>query len=247
VLACLAGGSVLPGAASAAPESERGLLVVEGQGGTTTTVEVEQEVVFRDPRPELSGGRSHAAVLIESAPDAPRPHTRIGAVRVTAFNDGTGQALGVLGFDGRLRPGSYRVTLLGDGPVRAALQLGNPDGPGLRVVPRTPSRTQFLGRAERLPSGDAAASVDLPRSLPKDRRAIQVLLLAEAHLDEVRMCATTGEQCPQRVVAPVSGTGGEPQILAQLVQPFPFPRGLHWSVEGYRLADDRLRAAAIVF
>lgn len=245
VLACLAVASVLPGTASAAPEPERGLLVVEGQGGTTTTLVVAQDVVLRDPFPSLSGGRSHAAVLIESAQDAPR--TRIGAVRVTAFQDGTGEALAPLGADGQLRPGTYRVTLLGDGPVRAAYSLSDPNAPGLRVVPRTPTRTQFFGRAEELPAGQAARAVNLPATLPRNGRAIQVLLLAKTHVSQIRMCATTGEQCPARVVAPASGIDGSPQIVAQLVEPFPRPRGLQWSVDGYRLDADRLRAAAIVF
>jgi hypothetical protein len=152
----------------------------------------------------------------------------------------------VLGFTDRLHPGTYRVTLLGDGPVRASLPLGDPNGPGLRVVPRTPVRTSFLGRAEPLPAGNATAAVDLPRTLPKGRRAIQVLLLAELHVDQIRMCATTGEECGPRVVAPGT-TDGSPQLLGELVAPQPFPRDLRWRVSGYRLEDDRLRAAAIVF
>ena len=249
VVAALAVAAVLPGTASAGPEPEPepGLLVLEGRGGTTTTLELEEEVAFRDPRPTLTRGRSHAAFLVESLDDGPRNRVLIGAVRVTAFRDGTGDKLGVLGLVGRLDRGSYRVTLLGDGPVRASLQLADPDGPGLRVVPRTPVRTQFLGRAEPLPAGHATASVELPRTLPKNRRAIQVLLQQGGpSVGETRMCATTGEECRPRL----GGTGttdGSPQVLAEVVAPFPFPRDLRWRVSGYRLEDDRLRAAAIVF
>ena len=246
-VAALVVAAFLPGTASAGPEPERGLLVLEGRGGTTTTLELEQEVAFRDPRPTLTGGRSHAAFLVESLDDGPRNRVLIGAVRVTAFRDGTGEALGVLGLVGRLDAGSYRVTLLGDGPVRASLQLADPDAPGLRVVPRTPFRTQFFGRAEPLPAGHATASVDLPRTLPKNRRAIQVLLQQGGpSVGETRMCATTGEECRARV----GGTGttnGSPQVLSDVVAPFPFPRDLRWRVSGYRLEGDRLRAAAIVF
>lgn len=238
--------ALLPGAASAGPEPERGLLVVAGQGGTTTVVQVAREVDLGDPRPQLEGGRSHAGVLIESLEVAGGPPVRVGAVRVTAFRDGTQQAQALLGPDSRLRPGSYRVTLLGDGPVRAAYALSDPDGAGLRVLPRTPLRTQFFGRAEPLPAGSATAAVHLPRTLPRDRRAIQVLLLAAPHLDAVRMCATTGPDCDPRPVPPATADGG-PQIVADLVQPAAQPRDLRWKVEGYRLADDRLRAAAIIF
>ena len=246
-VAALVVAAVLPGAASATPPPERGLLVLEGRGGTTTTLELEEEVAFRDPRPTLTRGRTHAAFLVESLDEGPRNRVLIGAVRVTAFRDGTGDKVAFLGLVGRLAAGSYRVTLLGDGHVRASVQLADPDGPGLRVVPRTPVRTQFLARAEPLPAGHATASVDLPRALPKNRRAIQVLLRqGDPEVAETRMCATTGEECRPRVGSPGT-TDGSPQILSEVVAPFPFARDLRWRVSGYRLEDDRLRAAAIVF
>jgi hypothetical protein len=96
-LACLTVAALLPGPASAGAEPERGLLVIEGQGGTTTMLEVEEEVVFRDPRPTLTGGRSHAAFLLESVDVPASPRTRVGAVRVPAFGDGTGDAVACWG------------------------------------------------------------------------------------------------------------------------------------------------------
>jgi hypothetical protein len=235
--------ALLAGPAAAAPEA--GLLVVQGQGGTTTELVLQRELVLEDTRPDLIGGRSHAAVLIEPAEQALGGQGTVGAVSVRAFNDGTGSAVAVLGVESRLRPGRYTVSLLGDGVVRAAYRIG--DDPGISVAPRRVLRTQFLGRAEQLGSPRSAARVDLPGALPRDRRALQVTLLNAQHVSELRMCATGGQQCEALTPLPLAASAGGPQIVAHLVPAASEVRALRWRVDGTRLTADRLRAAAILF
>ena len=259
--ACLVAAGVLPGAASAEPP--RGQLVVEGEGNTTVTLEVQQELRIQDAVPELSGGTSHAAVLVEGQDDGTGPWpVPLGAVRVRAFGDETSEAVGLLGGGGGiLEPGRYRVTLLGDGPVRAVYRLQDPQAPGLRVVPRIPIRSQFFGRAERLLDGRSRATVFLPDVVPAGARAIQVGLTAGTSADDYRMCTADEPRCPGNPLpfcppsplpcgseeTPGLRAGTEPGAQAQLRPAQPARTGLHWSVDGYRDAPGKLRAAAIVF
>ena len=230
---------------AAATDPEQGLLVVQGVGGTTTELVLDRDVRLADPRPELLGGRSHAGVLIEPVERVPGGQGMLGAVSVRAFSDGTGSAMALFGAESRLRPGRYTVTLLGEGVVRAAYDIGG--APGIRIVPRRSLRAQFLGRAEPLPAPRSAARVDLPGTLPKDRRAIQVTLLQAQHASELRMCATTAPRCDSVTPLPLAGSTGGPQIIAQLVPASKDVRALRWSIDGTRLSADRLRAAAILF
>lgn len=240
---------LLPGTASAVPAPERGLLVIEGQGGRTGVLDVPRRIQLADPRPELTGGRSFAGFLVEPMNPEPARVRQFGAVAVRAFRDDTSSAVGMISFESELAPGRYRVTLLGDGPVRVSLPMADRNAEGLTLVPRTLIRTQFLGRAEALPMGRATARVDLPRTLAAGRRAIQVTLFAREHVSQLRMCATTEPQCPQTPPEPlpVAGSAAGPQILPRLVEAAPQVRALRWWTDGVRLEDDRLRIAAIVF
>lgn len=258
-LAALAVGALLPGTAAAAPEP--GVLVVEGRGGTTTTVTVREQVQVRDPQPtELAGGGEYAAVLVEPV-DRPAGSSRLGAVQVRAFRDGTRDSVALLGADGVLEPGQYRVTLLGAGPVRVRWELDSPDSPGLRVEPRTRVPVRFLGRSELLTAGLSQARIDLPGEAPAGRRVIQVGLTDGLAADDYRMCATTEADCPATPV-PVCPPSPVPCGDAALVQPrvgtqaaisallhpaVPQVRALRWSADGYHDTEQLLRGAAIVF
>lgn len=258
--ACLTVAGLLPGTASA--EAERGTLVVEGQGGSTVTFDVEQEVLFGQPFPELFGGRSHAAVLVEpvAVPDFGGRQVTFGAVRVQAFADETSEARASIGVAERMREGRYRISLLGDGPVRAVYQLRDREAPGIRVVPRTRLRTQFFGRAERLLDGRSRAEVALPDVVPAGARVIQVGLTVGTSVDDYRMCQTNERRCKGNPLPacppllpcgddrlPTPRVGGDPSLWALLHQPQATRSGLHWSVDGFREEEGRLRAAAIVF
>ena len=250
-------GALLPGTASAAPEA--GLLVVEGRGGTTMTWVVTEPVTLRAPEATLLGGGAFAAVLITPSGDTAQSG-RLGAVQVRAFRDSTRNTVVPLGADGALEPGRYEVVLLGQGPVRASYPLADAGAPGVRLVPRTPLPVSFLGRAEVLTAGASKARVDLPGALPAGKRAIQVALRDRTSVEDFRMCATSGDACPGRLVpvtapvpglqavpAPLPGTGG-PSAAALVHDRAPSARSLVWSVEGYyQDADDRLRTAAIIF
>lgn len=233
-----------PAPASAA--AERGLLVIQGAGGTTGVLEVPRRLQLAHPRPELAGGRSHAGFLLEPLDPEPGRARAFGAVVIRAFEDDTASTVGFISFEGELAPGRYRVTLLGDAPVRAVYRLANGNDPGLTLTPRTRLRTQFFGRAERLPAVRGMARVDLPGTLPKGRRAVQVALFAQDHQSELRMCATTERDCPTLLPLPLTGSR-EPQAVARLVPAAEQTRALRWWTEGFRLDNDRLRAAAIVF
>ena len=255
-LAVLAG--LLPGGASAAPED--GLLVVEGRGGTTIDVRIDSMPAVVDPRATVRGGQTYAGALIEPL-EVDGPRIRLGAVVVRAFEDQTSDAVGSFGF-GQLGPGSYRVTLLGDGPVRVAWALRESDA-GIRIAPTRAIPVRFLGRAESLAEGRSDGRVDLPGALPAGRRALQVALLSGEAAGDLRVCATQEADCPgqplpacppsplpcRSALTPESYV--QPEDSASMVVRVhgsdPTARALRWSFDGYRLAPDRLRAAAIVF
>lgn len=255
-LAVLAG--LLPGTASADPQ--RGLLVVEGQGNRSAVVELPEGAQLRPPRPVLTGGDRYAGVVIESLSDASWPV--LTALVVRAFRDDTSAAQGFYGLPS-LEPGRYRVTLLGDAPVRAEWQLNDPEQPGIAVAPRTPVVARFLGRAEPLPADWGAARVDMPRALPAGKRALQVMTLVGTRVDEVMMCATAEDSCPRRTL-PACPPSPAPCAVGDTAVPNRYSTGeasmnliynraatdvraLRWAVEGYREEPDRLRAAAIIF
>ena len=255
-LAVLAG--LLPGTASAAAAD--GLLVVEGRGGTTIDVRIDSRpTVYPDPV-VVEGGGAYAGALVEPL-DVQGPKTRLGAVLVRAFRDQTSDSVARAGV-GELAPGTYRVTLLGDGPVRVAWTLGEGDR-GVSVTPTRRIPVRFFGRAEPLAEGRSVSSVDLPGALPAGRRALQVALLSGEAAGDLRMCATTTASCEGRPLPacppaplpcgdavtpePYIDTQGGPTALMRLHASAPEPRALHWSFDGYRLEPDRLRAAAIVF
>lgn len=237
--------ALLPGAASAAPE--RGFLVVEGQGGTTTEwVLTGEPAVLRDPlRAELTGGGAYAGVLLEAVDGSQAD--RVGAVQVRAFADGTKDVVAPFGVDNRLEPGRYRVTLLGRGPVRVRYALTDSARAGLQVVPRTRIPVTFLGRAEQVDFGQSSARVELPRAAAAGKRVVQVALLDGTGVDDLQICATTGSSCDDAGSRLARVGTGDPQAFARLHPAAPAARTLVWSVNGYRAETDRLRAAAIVF
>lgn len=262
VLLCalLAVAGLLPGVATAAPEN--GTLVVEGRGGTTTEWVLKDNASVRAEQVELAGGGAFAGVLIEPL-DHPYSFS-LGALQVRAFNDATRDAVAILGPDGQLEPGRYRVTLFGQGFVSVRYPMGDAAAPGLRVVPRTPTRVSFLGRAESLDMGRDSARVELPGALPAGRRAIQVSLTEGLEVGQREMCATGSSVCEDPVVPqclpspapcdvlPVSRPGagvstGEPQLIARLHRPQPDKRTLLWTVDVHRDTAGKLRAAALVF
>lgn len=250
--------ALLPGAASAAPE--RGALVIEGRGGTTVEWVLGDDdlLTLGSPVPTLAGGGPYAGVLLEALDGSAADRT--GAVQVRAFADRTRDVVAVFGSDVQLEPGRYRVTLLGQGPVRARYPLADRERDGLQITTRSRIPVTFLGRSEQLPLGQSSARVELPRSAAAGKRVLQVGLLDGTAVDDMRMCATDGGSCDN--VAPVCppaapcqdpgsrrprvGRGG-PSAVAQLYPAALVARTLIWSASGYRLEDDRLRAAAIVF
>lgn len=256
-LAVLAG--LLPGTASAAPQ--RGIFVVGGQGNRSAVVVVPEGTNLRTPMPVLTGGDRYAGVVVERL-EASGPVLVTASVVVRAFRDETSPAQGVNGI-GSLGSGEYRVTLLGDAPVRAEWQLSDPEQPGIAVAPRTPVAARFLGRAEPLPADLVAARVDMPGALPAGKRALQVLTLVGTRVDEVVVCATTEDSCPRRTLpacppspapcavgdaaVPNRFSTGEPSMDLLYNPAATDVRALRWAVEGYREEPDRLRAAAIVF
>lgn len=246
----------------AAAEPQRGLLVVQGLGGSSAELVVARRVQLRHPLPELSGGGEYAAVLLEPVQREPGRAGVLGAVQVRAFSDGTSQQVAPLDVEDELPAGRYRVTLLGQGPVRAAYDMADPNAPGLVLSPRTRITPQFFGRAERLPSGYSTARVELPGSVPSGRRVVQVGLTEGVSADDYRMCVTTGSGCARRVLPlcpsavpcpapeadlPRPRVTYQPSAVATLTAAGPAARSLVWSVQGYRQAPGRLRAAAIVF
>ena len=252
--------ALLPGTAAAAPEP--GLLVVEGSGGTTVDVRIDSHPVVVNGRPEVRGGSAYAGAVIEPVAVDAGPTIPLVALQVRAFRDSTSDPVAASGI-GRLSAGTYRVTLLGDGPVRVAWQLREEDA-GVRIVPTRRLPVSFFGRAELLPGpGESAARVDLPGTLPAQRRALQVVLLDGEAAGDLRMCATTAADCPGQPLpacppspAPCRGdltpqpyvnADGEPTTGLRLHEPASAARALRWSFDGYRLAPDRLRAAAVVF
>jgi hypothetical protein len=258
----LAFGGLLPATAQAAPE--RGVLVVEGQGGTTTewVLQGDAPVTVRPEDVAISGGGAFAGVLIEPV-DVQQQSFPLGHVQVRAFGDATRDAVGALGVDGSLEPGRYHVTLLGQGPVSVRYPQADAEAAGVRVVPRTRTPMRFLGRSETLDAGNDAARIELPGALPAGRRAIQVRLTDGTEAGQVQMCATTGSVC-ERPVLPacppsplpcdsptvsgpgVAGSTGSPQATVALHRAAPAARTLLWSFDGYRDVEGKLRAAAII-
>lgn len=254
-LAVLAG--LLPGTASAA---EDGLLVVQGRGGTTIDVRIDSRpTVYPDPV-VVEGGGAYAGALVEPL-EVQGAKTRLGAVLVRAFRDETRDSVARFGL-GELTPGTYRVTLLGEGPVRVTWKLGE-GAPGVSVTPTRRIPVRFFGRAEPLTEGRSTSSVDLPGALPAGRRALQIALLSGEAVGDLRMCATTTASCEGQPLPacppaplpcgdavtpqPYTSTQGGPTALMRLHESAPKPRALRWSFDGYRMEPDRLRAAAIVF
>lgn len=241
---------LLAGVATAAPataEPEPGQLLVEGRGSSTTELVLDRELFLRPEPPVVSGGRDYAGVLIEgSAPEWQSPRS-IGGVRLGIFADGTQNAIATIGLTNRLREGRYRVTLFGDGPVRASFALSDPAEPGLTVVPRETIPVRLLHRAETLAPGASTAAVDMDGGLPPGRRAVQVALLHDASADMLQMCATAGRQCEQPLGRLSAALPGRTYGIAQLLTAAPEARSLRWASTGVRAAQDRLRAAALVF
>lgn len=241
---------LLAGLATAAPataEPEPGQLVVEGRGSTTAELVLDREVLLRLEPPVVSGGRDYAGVLIEGPAPQWRSPLLIGGVRVGVFADGTQDAIAPIGFTDRLPKGRYRVTLFGDGPVRASFALSDPAEPGLTVVPRETIPVRFLHRAETLALGAATADVDIEGALPPGRRAVQVALLDDASADRLQMCATAAGQCERPLGRLSAALPGGTSGIAQVVTAAPEARSLLWASTGVRAAEDRLRAAALVF
>ena len=252
--------ALLPGTAAAAPEP--GLLVVEGSGGTTVDVRIDSDPVVVSSAPEVLGGGAYGGALVEPVAVDTFTVMPLIALQVRAFRDSTSGAVAANGM-GRLPDGTYRVTLLGDGPVRVAWQLREEDA-GIRIVPTRRLPVSFFGRAELLPGpGESAARVDLPGTVPAQRRALQVVLLDGEAAGDLRMCATTAASCPgqplpaclpapvpcrdDRAPQPYVKPDGEPTTELRLHEPGTAARALRWSFDGYRVAPDRLRAAAVVF
>jgi hypothetical protein len=260
--ALVAVAGLLPGPASAAPE--RGALVVEGQGGSSVewVLTGDTTVYLRSPSPELTGGGSHAGLLIEPLEGSPGDSQPVGGMQVRAFADRTQEAVGLLGVDTHLEPGRYRVTLFGEGPVRARYALAHSEAPGIRIVPRASVPVRFHARSELLTAGQDAARVELPRAATANRRVVQMSLLDGTSVGEREMCVTADRQCHRQLLPlcpPMSlpceesplpvpgGHAGDPAMVAVLHEAQPVDRTLLWTTSGYRDADDRLRAAAIVF
>ena len=239
-LAVLAG--LLPGTASADPQ--RGLLVVEGQGNRSAVVEIPEGTNLRVPMPVLTGGDRYAGVVLERLGPA-GPELVNASVIVRAFRDDTGAAQGSTG-TGALEAGEYRITLLGDAPLRAEWQLSDPDRPGVVVSPRTPVAARLLGRAEPLAPELSSARIDMPRALPAGKRVLQSLLLTGTRADSVAVCATTAEDCPRRTLpacppAPVPCppvdaavptwlATGEPSMVMAYASASTEVRALRWAV-----------------
>jgi hypothetical protein len=250
--------ALLPGTASAAPE--RGTIVVEGRGGTTTEWEQAGPLPIDVPLNgrELVGGGAYAGALFEPLDGRQSP---VGAVQVRAFADETRAAVARLGV--QLPPGRYRVTLFGNGPVRVVLPNNDREAPGIRIVPRTPTPVTFVGRSETLAMGYSTARVDLPGALPAGRRALQVTLRAGNEVGRSQVCATRGTECeesllPARAPSPApsgpttqgaqpGASSGGPRAGAAFAPAEPAARRLLWSFEGYRDTEGKLRAAAIIF
>ena len=248
--------SLLPGTAAAEPQ--RGLIVVEGKGNTVADLVIGQDAVLRYPVPSLLGGSSYVGALVERLGGG-SPVPVVGAVQVRAFADSTRDEVGVVGVETRLAPGRYRVTLFGDGPVRAQWQLADDQAPGIRVETRTATPVRFLGRAETMLPGVSGARVDMVGSVPAGRRVLQMALLHSTSVEDFAMCATTAAACndepavacppsPVPCSAPSPRVGaGDPRMFLQLAPPADRPRALRWSLDGARAEVDRLRAAALVF
>ncbi|MBC7374702.1 MAG: hypothetical protein H7323_12000, partial [Frankiales bacterium] len=171
--------------------TDDGLLVIEGAGNSTG------ELVLRAPADvdgagTLTGGDAYAGVLIEPVGAS---MGRFGLLQVRAFRDGTQTALAQLGIAGRLEAGRYRVTVLGDRPVRATFALADTSAPVLRVRARTRLAVTFLGRAEEVPAGRSRAAVRFPRSLPAGKQALIGSLMRGVRIDDQQMCATRSTAC----------------------------------------------------
>ena len=233
----------------AAAEDERGVLVVQGRGGTIGELVVTQDLDLRSPVPTFTGGGDYAGVLIE-APDARSGDRfrRLGGVQIRAFRDGTGDAVGVLGIDVQIPPGTYRVTLLGQGPVRATFPMNDQSRPAVTASPRTAIPARFLGRAVDLTGTLSGDTIDLG-TLPGGRRALQVTLLKARHVDRLRMCVTTAKECERSpfTEVPYGSATGEAQIVTRLHEPVTTRRSMRWELDGARTDRDRLRAAVLVF
>lgn len=253
-------GALLPGLAAAA--DDRGTIVVEGQGGSTTEWVLKGELpvdIGWDQAFRFTGGGPYAGALLEPLEARQSP---VGAVQVRAFGDETREAVARLGF--RLEPGRYRVTLFGVGPVRVALPNRDREAPAYRIATRTRIPTTFFGRSEGLDAGYDTARIDLAGALPAGKRALQLTLLAGTQVGGFQICATAETECEQPLLplclpspapcAPLTTSGpepgvssGDPRAGVGLVQPEPASRRLLWEFEGYRDSPGKLRAAAIVF
>lgn len=234
-------------AVPATAEPDRGRLVIEGQGNTTAALVLERDLYLRLEPPAIRGGDDYAGVLIEPVDVAARTPRAVGGLHVRAFGDGTEGATAVVGYASRLPEGRYRVTLLGDGAVRASFALVDAAAPGMTVVSRDRIPVRFLHREEPLAVGASTAVVELGGALPPGRRALQVALLRDASADMLQMCATAGRQCEQPLGRLSAAPPGETSAPARLVASAPEARSLLWAATGVRTAKDRLRAAALVF
>lgn len=253
-------GALLPGLASA--EDERGTIVVEGQGGSTTewVLEGELPVYVNWSFPfRLTGGGAYAGALLEPLDERSSP---VAAVQVRAFGDETSEAVAKMGV--QLAPGRYRVTVFGRGPVRVVLPNNDDEAPGIRIVTRTRIPVAFFGRSEPLDAGYDTSRIDLAGALPAGRRALQLNLETGTRVGGFQSCATAEQECERPLLpicapspAPCGGptTGGpapgasgtDPRAGVGFIRPEPVTRRLLWEFDGYRDSPGKLRAAAIVF
>jgi hypothetical protein len=260
LLAALAAVGLLATGATASDEPEPGLLVVEGRGGTTAVVTVDLPPGEDQADPfstVITGGGRYAGALVEALEPS---GGRLGAVQVRAFGDATSDAVALVTASPWFRPGRYRVTLLGEGPVRVQWDLNG--SAGLRVEPTAPLPVQFLGRSLPLPSGQVEDRIELPGALPAGKRAVLVLPDEGLRVVHKEACATTaGGECPDGPLLPACPTvgscptgdlelpvpaSGEPQAGGTVVEAAPTVRSLLWTVEGYRDTPGKHRAAAVV-
>lgn len=239
VTAALALLAALPASASAA---DTGRLVVEGQGGTAGELVVSRATRLDPLSGVLRGGGDYAGVLVERVGSST---VAVGALQVRAFRDGTQTASAPLGGAQELAPGRYRVTLLGQGTVRAVFALQDASAPSLRARTRARVPVQFLGRADLLLDGRSRGAIAFPRSVPSGRRVVVATLMRGVRVDDLRACVTTATTCPDRLPTSV-GTDGRPELLATVVPSQRGVRNVVVSVDGYRQVADRLRAVAIV-
>ena len=223
--------------------TDDGRLIVEGAGNSTGELVLRAPVEV-DGAGTLTGGDAYAGVLIEPVGTSVG---RIGLLQIRAFRDGTQTALARIGDAGRLEAGRYRVTVLGDRPVRATFTLADTSAPALRVRTRARLAVAFLGRAEEVPAGRSRAAVRFTRSLPAGRQALIGSLMRGIRIDDQQMCATRENACPAGLPTSIA-IDDEPKLNVVDVPATAQVRDVLYTVEGYyREEAEVLRAVALIF